>query len=100
MLFVISNVSYTNEAAKKRISLTERVMPNLTKFIKYLEVSTNTNVKLQQTKVFQAVLYGCKGMQIKLRLMITWRVSSMNTSVTNQITPKEYLGTLATNGQF
>ena len=69
-------------------------MANLTKIIKDLEVSTNTKVKLLQT-VFPAVLCGCKGKQIKERLMITWRVRT-NASVTNQIMPKHSLETLAT----
>jgi len=62
---LISNDSYTNEAAKKSISLTIKAMPNLTTFIKYLEVSTNAKVKLQQKIFLPAVLYGCKGKQIK-----------------------------------
>jgi len=40
------------------------------------------------------VLCGCKGDQIKERLMIPWRVRRMNVSVTNQIMPKHSLETL------
>jgi len=46
MVVLITNDSYTNEEIKKRISLTKAAMANLTKIIKYLEVSTNTTVKL------------------------------------------------------
>jgi hypothetical protein len=42
------------------------------------------------------LLYGCKGKQIKDRLMIPWTVRWMNASMTNQIMPKHSLETLAT----
>jgi hypothetical protein len=42
------------------------------------------------------VLFGCKGKQIKERLMIPWTVRRMNASVTNQFMPKHSLETLAT----
>jgi len=58
---------------------------------KKLEISTNTKVKLLQTTVFPAVLYGCTGKQIKGRLMIPWIVRRMNASATNQIMPKHSL---------
>jgi len=61
-----------------------------------LEVSTNTKVKLQQTKAFPAVLCGCKGKKIKERLIIPWTVRRINASVTNQIMIKYSLETLAT----
>jgi hypothetical protein len=59
LVALINNDSYTNEEIKKRISL--RTAANLTKIIKDLEVSSNTKVKLLQTTVFPAVLYGCIG---------------------------------------
>jgi len=43
---LITNVSYTNEETKKRISLSKPAMANLTNIISALEVSTNTKVKL------------------------------------------------------
>jgi len=43
---LITNVRYTNEETKKRISLSKPAMPILTKIIEFLEVSTNTKVKL------------------------------------------------------
>ena len=96
MVVLITNDSYTNEEIKKRISLTKAAMANLTKIIKYLEVSTNTTVKLLQTTVFPVVLFRCKGRQIKERSMIPQTVRGMNASVTNQIMPKHSLETLAT----
>jgi len=42
------------------------------------------------------VLYGCKGDQIKDRMMIPWTGRRMNASVTNQIMPKHSLETSAT----
>jgi hypothetical protein len=51
-------------------------MENLTKVIKEFEVSTNTNVKLPQTTVFTAVLYGYTGNGIKESLMILWGTPS------------------------
>jgi len=80
---LITNISYTNEEAKKSIRLTITAMPNLTKIIKLLEVSTNTNVKLQQTTIFAAVLYGCKRKQIKESLTIPCTVRRINTSKTD-----------------
>ena len=71
-------------------------MENLTEIIKHLAVSTNTKVKLLQTAVFPAVLFGCKGKQIKERLMIPWGVRRVNASVTGRIVPKHSLETLAT----
>ena len=91
-----TNDSYTNEETKRRISLSKPAMAILTKITKVLEVSSNTNVKLLQTTVFPAVLYGCKGKEIKDRLMILWRVRRINESVTHQIMPKHSLETLAT----
>jgi len=61
-----------------------------------LEVSTNTKVKLLQTAVFPAVLYGCKGKEIKERLKIPWTVRRINASVTKQIRPQNSLETLVT----
>jgi hypothetical protein len=46
LVVIITNDSYTNEENKKRISLSTAAMENLTKIIKYLEVSTKTKVKL------------------------------------------------------
>ena len=46
LVVLITNVSYTNEETKKRISLSKLAMANLTKIIKDLKVSTNTKVKL------------------------------------------------------
>jgi len=46
------------------------------------------------------MLYGCKGKQIKERLMIPWAVRRMNASVTNQIMPKHSLETLATTSKL
>jgi hypothetical protein len=46
------------------------------------------------------VLYGCKGKQIKERLMIAWRVRRMNASLTNQIMPKRSLENLATTSKL
>ena len=84
LVVLITNDSYTNEETKKRISLSKQAMANLTKIIKGLEVSTNTYCR----QVFPAVLYGCRGKQIKEKLRIHWRVRRMNASVTNQIIPK------------
>jgi hypothetical protein len=42
------------------------------------------------------VLCGCKGKQIKERLIIPWTVRRINASVTNQIMPMHYLETLTT----
>jgi hypothetical protein len=42
------------------------------------------------------VLCGCKGKQVKERLMIPWRVSRTNASVTNLIMPKHTMETLVT----
>ena len=96
LVVLITNDSYTNEEPKERVSLSKPAMANLTKIIKGLEVSTNTKVKLLQTTVFPAVLFGCKGKQIKGRLMIPWRVRRMKVSVINQIMPKHSLETLTT----
>jgi hypothetical protein len=71
---------------RPRISLSKTAMANLTKIIKDLEVSTNTKVKLLQTTVFPAVLYGCKGKKIKERLMSPCTVR-MNASATAQALP-------------
>jgi len=76
-----TNDSYTNEETKKRISLSKPAMAILAKIIKVLEVSTNKKVKLLQTTVFPAVLYRCKGKQIKERLMIPWTARRINASV-------------------
>jgi len=46
------------------------------------------------------MLYGCKGKQIKERLMIPWAVRRMNASVTNQIMSKHSLETLATTSKL
>jgi hypothetical protein len=58
-MVLITNGSYTNEETKKRISLSKGEMANWTKIIKDLEVSTQ-ELKLLQTTVFPAVMYGCK----------------------------------------
>ena len=63
-IVLITHDSYINEEIKE-ILLNKPAMENLTKIIKFLEVSTNTKVKLLQTTVFLAVLYGCKGKKIK-----------------------------------
>ena len=96
LVILITNDSYTNEETNKSISLSEPAMANLTDIIKDLAVPTNTKAKLLQTTVFPAVLFGCKGKQIKQRLMIPWGVRRMNASVTDRITPKHSLETLAT----
>jgi len=46
MVVLITNVRYTNEKTKKRISLSKPAMANLTKIIKGSEVSTITKVTL------------------------------------------------------
>jgi len=97
---LITNVSYTNEEAKKRIRLTITAMPNLTKIIKFLEVSTNTKVKLQQTTILPAVLYKCKRKQIKERFTIPWTVRRINTLMTNRFRPKYYLVNLIKVSKF
>jgi predicted lactoylglutathione lyase len=73
LVVLITNDRYTNKEMKKRISLSKQAMENLTKIIKDLEISTNTNVKLLKPSVFPAVLFGCKGKQIRERL-IPWTV--------------------------
>jgi len=88
LVVLITNDSCTNEETKKRISLSKLAMGNFTKIIKALEVSTNTKVKLLQTAVFTAVLYGCKGKEIKERLMMPWTVRRVHVSVTKHIRPK------------
>ena len=95
LLLLITNDSYTNEETNKSISLSRPAMANLTD-IKDLAVSTNTKAKLLQTTVFPAVLFGCKGKQIKERLTIPWGVRRVNASVTDRIVPKHSLETLAT----
>jgi len=59
-----------------------------------LAVSTNTKFKLLQT-FLPAILYGCKGKQIKEILMKPWRVRGMNELVTNQFMPNKSLKNLA-----
>jgi len=62
---LITNVSDTNKETKKRMSFSKAAMANLAKIIKVLEVSTNKKGKLLYTTVFPAMLYGCRGKQIK-----------------------------------
>jgi ABC-type histidine transport system ATPase subunit len=55
---LITNDGYIYDEIKRRISLGKAAMANLTKITKDSGVSTNTKVKLVQTIVFPAVLYG------------------------------------------
>jgi hypothetical protein len=49
-----------HDEIKRRITLGKAAMAKLTKIMEDSGVSTNTKVKLVQTIVFPAVLYGCE----------------------------------------
>jgi hypothetical protein len=91
-------------------------MEKLTNVMKDSGVSTNTKVKLVQTIVFPAVLYGCENWKLmkldkrkldifelwtwRRLLRILWTARRTNASVINQIKPRHTLETLAVIGKL
>jgi hypothetical protein len=91
-------------------------MAKLTKIMKDSGVSTNTKVKLLQTIVFPAVLYGCESWTLmkadkrkldalelwtwRRLLRIPWTARRTNASVIKQIKPRHSLETLAIIGKL
>jgi hypothetical protein len=91
-------------------------MAKLTKIMKDLGVSTNITVKLVQTIVFPALLYGCESWTLmkadkrkmdafelwtwRRLLRIPWTARRTNASVINQIKPRHSLETLAVIGKL
>jgi hypothetical protein len=77
---LITNDGYVHDEIKK-ISLGKAAMAKFTKIMKDSGVSTNTKLKLVQTRVFPAVLYGCESWTLmkadKMKLdafeLWTWR---------------------------
>jgi hypothetical protein len=62
---LITNDSYIHDEIKRRISLGNATMAKLTKIMKDSGVSHNTKVKLVQTIVFPAMLYGCESWTLR-----------------------------------
>jgi hypothetical protein len=112
---LITNDGYSNDEIKRRINLGKAAMAKLTNIRKGSGVSTNTKVKLVQTTVFAAVLYGCESWTLmnadkrkldafelwtwRRLLRIPWTARRTNGSVIKQIKPRHSLETLAVLGK-
>jgi hypothetical protein len=113
---LITNNGYIHDEIKKRITLGKAAMTKLTTIMKVSGVSTNTKVKLVQTIVFPAVLYGCESWTLMkadkrkldafelwtwIRLLRTpWTARRSNASVIKQIKPRHSQETLAVIGKL
>jgi hypothetical protein len=113
---LITNAGYIHDEIKRRITLGKAAMEKLTKIMKDSGVSTNTKVKLVQTIVFPAVLYGCERWTLMkaekrkldrcLRAMAVEKTaqntmdSKKDALVIKQIKPRHFLETLAVIGKL
>jgi hypothetical protein len=77
---LITSDGYNRQKIKRRISLSKATMSKLTQNMNDLVVSTNTEVKLVQTVVLPAVLYGCESWTLRkadkreIRAFELWRL--------------------------